>query len=43
VFHDFVGIRVLLGVAKEPLVLNLHAEHQMVLRLLGTAYEALYS
>ena len=43
VFHYFVGIHVLLGVAKEPLVLNLHEEHQLVLRLLGTAYEALYS
>lgn len=43
VFHYFVGIHVLLGVAQEPLVLNLHEEHQRVLRLLGTAYEALYS
>ena len=43
VFYAFVGIHVLIGAAPEPLVLNLHAEHQLVLRLLGTAYEALYS
>jgi transposase len=43
VFYAFVGIHVLSGVATEPVVLNLHADHQRVLRLLGTAYEALYS
>ena len=43
VFHDFVGIHVLLGAAQEPLVLNLHEEDQLVLRLLGIAYEAIYS
>ena len=43
VFHAFVGIHVLMGAAPEPLVLNLHAAHQLVLRLLGTAYAALYS
>jgi len=43
IFHYFVGIHVLLGAGAEPLVLNLNAQHQLVLRLLGTAYEALYS
>jgi hypothetical protein len=43
VFHDFGGIHVLLGVAQEPLGFNLHEEHQLILRLLCTAYEALYS
>jgi transposase len=43
VFYSFVGIHVLIGTVTEPVVLNLHAEHQLVLRLLGTAYEALYS
>ena len=43
VFYSFVGIHVLSGVATEPVVLNLHADHQLVLRLLGTAYEALYA
>jgi hypothetical protein len=43
VFHAFVGIHVWIGATPEPLVLNLHAQHQLVLRLLGTAYEAFYS
>jgi transposase len=43
IFHYFVGIHVLLGVGAAPLVLHLNAQHQLVLRLLGTAYEALYS
>jgi transposase len=43
VFYSFVGIHVLSGVATEPVVLNLHADHPLVLRLLGTAYEALYA
>ena len=43
IFHYFVGIHVLLGAGAGPLVLNLNAQHQLVLRLLGTAYEALYS
>jgi transposase len=42
-FHYFVGIHVLLGVGAAPLVLHLNAQHQLVLRLLGAAYEALYS
>lgn len=43
IFHYFVGIHVLLGAGAAPLVLNLNAQHQLVLRLLGAAYEALYS
>jgi transposase len=43
VFHYFVGIHILLGIGEAPLVLNLNAQHQLVLRLLGTAYETLYS
>jgi transposase len=43
IFHYFVGIHVLLGVSATPLVLNLEAPHQLVLRLLGASYEALYS
>jgi transposase len=43
VFYAFVGIHVLIGAATEPVVLNLHADHQLVLRLLGPVYEALYS
>jgi transposase len=43
IFHYFVGVHVLLGAAAGPLVLNLNAQHQLVLRLLGAAYEALYS
>jgi len=41
--HYFVGLHVLLGVRAEPLVLKLNAQHPLVLRLLGTAYEALYA
>lgn len=43
VFYAFVGIHVLIGAAPAPVVLNLHADHQLVLRLLGPVYEALYS
>jgi transposase len=43
VFYSFVGIHILLGAAREPIVLNLRADHQLILRLLGTVYEALYS
>jgi hypothetical protein len=43
IFHSFVGIHVLLGAGAAPLVLTLNAQHQLVLRLLGVAYEALYS
>jgi transposase len=43
VFHVFVGIHVLLGTGDKPLVLNLEAQHLLVLRLLGPSYEALYS
>jgi transposase len=43
VFYAFVGSHVLLGATREPLVLNLQADHQLILRLLGTVYEALYS
>ena len=43
IFHYFVGIHVLFGAGVKPLVLHLNAQHQLVLRLLGAAYEALYS
>lgn len=43
IFHYFVGIHVLLGAGAAPLMLHLNAQHQLVLRLLGAAYEALYS
>jgi transposase len=43
IFHYFVGIHVLLGAGADPLVLHLNAQHPLVLRLLGAAYEALYS
>jgi transposase len=43
VFHYFVGIHILLGAGPTPLVLNHNAQHQLVLRLLGPSYEALYS
>lgn len=43
IFHVFVGIHVLLGAGATPLVLNLNASHQLVLKLLGTSYEALYT
>ena len=43
IFHYLVGIHVLLGAGTAPLVLNLNTQHRLVLRLLGAAYEALYS
>ncbi len=43
VFHYVVGIHILLGAGPTPLVLNHNAQHQLVLRLLGPSYEALYS
>ena len=43
IFHDFVGLHVLLGAGTAPLVWNLNTQHQLVLRLLGAAYEARYS
>ena len=43
VFHYFGGIHVLLGIGEGPCVLNLHTQHQLLLRLLGPPYEALYS
>jgi transposase len=43
VFHCFVGIHVLLGATDKPLVLNLQEHHQSVLKVMGTAYETLYS
>jgi|SRR2546430_10372417 hypothetical protein len=42
VFHDFVGIHVLLIPGQWPLVLNLTEEHQQLLKLLGTPYERFY-
>jgi transposase len=43
VFYSFGGLHVLLGATRAPIVLNLRADHHLVLRLLGTVYEALYS
>ena len=43
IFPDLVGIPVLLGAGTAPLVWNLNTQHRLVLRLLGAAYEALYS
>jgi transposase len=43
VFHCFLGIHVLLGATDTPLVLNLHEHHHRVLKVMGTAYETLYS
>jgi transposase len=43
VFHYFVGIHVLLGAMDKPLILNLQEHHLRVLKVLGTAYESLYS
>ena len=43
VFHVFVGIHVLLGVADKLLILNLQEHHQSILKVMGTAYETLYS
>jgi transposase len=42
VFHYFVGIHVLCQAGQWPIVLNLTAEHQHLLRLLGQPYMALY-
>jgi transposase len=43
IFHAFVGIHVRLRAGATPLVLNLNTSHQLVLKLLGTSYEALYT
>jgi transposase len=43
IFHDCVGIHVLLGAGAAPLVLHRNAQHPLVRRLLGAAYETLYS
>lgn len=43
VFYSFVGIHVLHGATRVPIVLNVQADHRLILRLLGTGYEALYS
>jgi transposase len=42
VFHDFVGIHLLCQAGQWPIVLNLTAEHQHLLRLLGQPYMRLY-
>jgi transposase len=42
VFHYFVGIHLLCQAGQWPIVLNLTAEHQHLLRLLGQPYMALY-
>jgi transposase len=42
VFHYFVGIHVLCQVGQWPIVLNLTAEHQHLLRLLGQSYMWFY-
>jgi transposase len=42
-FHYFVGMHIRLGRGEAPLVLHRNAQPQLVLRLLGTAYETLYS
>ena len=38
VFHDFVGSHLLCQAGQWPMVLNLTAEHQHLLRLLGQPY-----
>jgi transposase len=43
VFHVFVGIHVLLGATDKPLILNLQEPHLRLLKVMGTAYELLYS
>jgi transposase len=43
VFHFFVGLQVLLGVGEHPVVVNLNDQHQLLLKLLGAAYERLYA
>jgi transposase len=42
VFHYFVGIHLLCQAGQWPIVLNLTAEHQHLLRLLGQPYMLLY-
>jgi transposase len=42
VFHYFVGIHLLCQAGQWPIVLNLTAEHQHLLRLLGQPYISLY-
>lgn len=42
VFHSFVGIHLLCQAGQWPIVLNLTAEHQQLLRLLGKPYMVLY-
>lgn len=42
VFHYFVGIHLLCQAGQWPIVLNLTAEHQHLLRLLGKPYMVLY-
>ncbi len=43
VFHAFVGIHVLHGATDKPLILNLQEHHLRLLKVMGTAYESLYS
>jgi transposase len=43
VFHVFVGIHVLLGATDKPLILHLQEHHLSLLKVMGTAYETLYS
>jgi transposase len=43
VFHVFVGMHVLLGATDKPLILNLQEPHLRLLKVMGTAYELLYS
>lgn len=43
VFQDFVGIHLLCIPGEGAFVLNLHDQHQQLLRLLGRPYEAFYS
>ena len=42
VFHDFVGIHLLIVPGPWPLVLNLTDEHRNLLQLLGKPYMAFY-
>jgi hypothetical protein len=42
VFHCFVGIHLLCQAGQWPIVLNLTAEHQHLLRLLGPPYMGFY-
>jgi transposase len=42
VFHDFVGIHLLLIPQQWPIVVNLTAEHQHLLQLLGERYAGFY-